>query len=479
MASTALHPIQKTALVTCTLPTASDSAQTPTVTVGFVSVIPPQTAVWNKHVLQDTVLIQSSKTVLQASIADLRARGADLIVALAHIGIETSLPEDDPDNGALSVAQTNGVDVVVAGHTHRRFPGADHASTEEVDNAAGTLARRPAAMPGYAGSDLAVIDLKLARSDSGKWRVLDHVSSLRENTPDTPPSALVQHLAAPAHRAVREDLAETIGETPTDLHNYFALAAPTATDALCAQAIAETAARDLAQTPYADLPVVTATAPHTAGGRAGPAHYLHIPKGYIRKRHVAGLNPYGNQVWAVLQTGAQLRARIEHAARIYTHTNPQNPDQPLLDSRFPSYSFDTFFGLSYEIDPSRPAGQNRIQALKHKGCPLKETDLFILATNQFRAAGGGGYPPCTEDQIVLRSGTNLSDTLAEIVAGRTPMRRPDDSHPWRLRTPDQTMQASFDTSPSAAPFVRQISHLYPKSRAELTPRGFLRLRLTF
>ncbi|MGC8165439.1 hypothetical protein ACP3WT_28185, partial [Salmonella enterica] len=56
-------------------------------------------------------------------------------------------------------------------------------------------------------------------------------------------------------------------------------------------------------------------------------------------------------------------------------------------------------------------------------------DRFILTTNQFRAAGGGGVIATANSDIVLRSKTNISDALIDAL--KHPMESIWPSHrPW-------------------------------------------------
>ena len=68
------------------------------------------------------------------------------------------------------VAALPGIDVVIAGHTHRVFPAPDHPAGPGIDLQAGTLAGKPAVMPGFWGSHLGVIDLGLMPDGEG-WRI--------------------------------------------------------------------------------------------------------------------------------------------------------------------------------------------------------------------------------------------------------------------------------------------------------------------
>ena len=81
---------------------------------------------------------------------------------------------------------------------------------------------------------------------------------------------------------------------------------------------------------------------------------------------------------------------LEHAALLFNALRPNAPSQMLVDNDVPAFQFDTIFGLHYQIDPSAPP-LKRISQLEFNGSPLRLDQEFILASNMFRASGGGGF----------------------------------------------------------------------------------------
>ena len=469
--STNLHltdpgPLRRWAVVSCLLPAVGGHPSS-TLQVGLLSVLPGRTAIWNREVLEDAAEIVSPLESLRSAALTLRAEGADLTVLLAHMGIPQK-GEIAAEEDICALAQIEGIDAVITGHTHLRFPGADHGPRKGVDTQAGTLSNRPAAMPGFGGSDLAVLDLALERDARGGWRVSQHHSHLRDNSAQTLADPVVLSAARISHIGTRKHLEEVVGHTGTALHNYFALAMPTPIDALTARAQAEVIRKGVAGTADSALPILAATAAHTAGGRGGPEHFLHIPPGAVQRRHIAGLVPYQNAVWALRITGADLRRRLEKAAEVFAPLG--SATGPLLDPCRPPFHCDTIYGVTYAIDPQRPRGA-RITALSWQGVPVEPDQQFLLATNQFRAAGGGGFDRTPIADVALRSPLPLTDALIAALATG-----PD--HPWSDALPwhfDATgAQAVHYTSPGALPFLNDIAHLSPDPRG-MTASGFAQI----
>lgn len=468
LTTTPIPNVHETALITSALP-CSDGT-TAQLKLGILSLLPAQTAIWNRFVLQDVATVTDPVDAAHQAIVTLRKQGAEVIIVLAHMGISAKA-----EDSALLLARIPGVDAIITGHTHRRFPGADHVQQRGVDIKTGLLANRPGVMPGHSASDLAVLDLDLTFGENDQWRVRAHQSELRRNTGDISPDPKSLAICAPAHHRARDHLARKLGKTETRLHNYFTLAEPTQTCALIARAKALAMRDAVAGTSAARLPILATAPAHTAGGRGGPGNFLDIAPGDVLRRHLAGLSPYANSIWGLKVSGRDLRAWLEHAALVFAPLRADLPDQLLNDQRIPIYNFDTIYGLSYAIDPTRPPGR-RIRNLMHDGAPVAANKLFLLATNQFRAAGGGGYANLEARRVLLKR--RISNEAALIDA----LRHPDDtlwhnSTPWHLSSADP-LHAVIHTAPKALDHLSDIAHLNPKPLGS-TPAGFARIRLNF
>lgn len=465
-----MSPLRPYALINCPLPGSQGEA----LRVGILSVLPEQTSIWNRHVLQGSAQVSPAEACVQRAVPQLRALGADLVVVLAHMGIEEPNSSSGTRDCALPLAKIDGVDAIITGHTHRRFPGSDHHDNADVDTLGGTLAQCPASMPGYSASDLAVLDLTLSRGPGEGWKVIGHVSRLVPNNPQTLASPAILAACAPAHNATRAYLATPVATLEAPMHTYFSVAKPTPTAALVARAKAITIRRALVGRPEAALPIVATASAHTSGGREGSEHFLHIPAGPVLRRHVAGLDPYLNDIWALRVTGADLRGLLEHAARIYAPLTPGRSAQKLVDTQVPRFDFDTVFGLEYTIDPTRPRGQ-RITTLNHDGHPVQHDQPFVLATNQFRAAGGGGYAAAAKHQILPTAPVPLSYALVKALTASDDMKWRQ-ADPWKLRCTTPTT-AVLLTSPHARSLLSELAAHRPVPLG-IDGQGFLHLQIT-
>ena len=451
------------------LKTGTDTSQgAAPLTLGILSALPQETAIWNASQLPMGAHIQDPLVSLATAAKKLRKDGAGLVIALAHMGITPAEGQKITGNsGAATLAQLPDIDVVIAGHTHQRYPLAPVTCT-------GPVTASPIVMPGNGASDLGVIDLNLVQTSGGGWHIEKYTSRLWPNAGTLKPDPAIIDQTIPAHQATRAYLAEPVAEIGCDLHSYFGMVRPTDTLALAARSKAIEVKQGLAGSGYDDLPILATATTRTVGEKSGPTNYIHIPQGPVLRRHLANFAPATNRICALRITGSMLRDWLEHSARVYNQLSPDTPDQQLRDERNPSFIFDTIYGLDYVIDPSRPVGE-RITSLMHAGAAVTADQQFIIATNHFRAAGGGGYTDLNLPAPLFQS--DLTPVQAIVQALQS-----DGFTDWMHITPWQlncggTFKAVFESSPNAARYFSQISALYPEILGH-TETGFDRIQIT-
>lgn len=461
--------------------------------IGLIGFLPPQIVTWDRRHLEGRVVTRDIVETARAHVPRMKAAGADLIVALAHSGIGEPTHVAGQENASLPLAAVEGIDVVMTGHQHLAFPGPGFDGLAGVDAEKGELHGKPAVMGGFWGSHVGVIDLMLERQGKG-WRIVAQQSTLRpiaRRNDDGSVTALVDSAPAVLEAVAREH-AQTLdyirrpaGWTTTPIHSYFALLAEDPSIQIVTDA-QRWYVRDLLKgTDHADLPLLSAAAPFKSGGRAGPDYYTDIPAGPLALRHVADLYLYPNALRAVLVDGAGLKAWLERSAGIFNRIAPGRQDQPLVDPDFPSYHFDVIDGVSYEIDVSQPsrfgpkgemldAGASRIVNLAWQGRPVTPEMTFVLATNNYRAGGGGFFPGTGGDTTILEAPDGNRDVLLRYIAEHRIVAPAADGN-WRL-APLPGTSVLFDTSPKAVRLLERLPGLAAEPVGR-TPDGFARLRI--
>ena len=409
--------------------------------IGVTGATPPQVMRWARAQIEGRLVVSDILPAVTREVAALRAAGADIVVVLAHSGLGHESDPAEGENVGRLLARIEGVDVVIAGHTHRMYP---HPDDPQAPGDGAVLVQ-----PGFWGSHLGQIDLDLrptlARSGPA-WRVVAaraRLAALGDARDEDRAALRRKVLRLPGlrrqmlrgHRLTRAYSARPVGQTAVPLETYFSLIAPCAATQVIADA--KRAAilpllRDRAD--LKDLPLICATTPFKAGGRSGPAHYTDVPVGAFLLRHAADLYPYSNGLVLLKATGRQLRDWLERSVSVFhrIEPGPRRAPQPLIDPAFASYNFDRMDGLRYEIDLSQPArtnadgdvtrpGPGRIRNLRLSGgMPVRDEALHLVATSAYRAAGGGHFPAAAACETVYESADPVRSALIAHVAKAGP-----------------------------------------------------------
>src|SRR6056297_3601089 len=396
------------------------------VRIGVIGLTPPQITKWDHAHLSGRLQARDMLETARAWIPVIRAAGADLIIALAHSGIEDGPERPMMENAARALSRIPGIDVICAGHSHRIFPGPDHRNTPGADIERSTLHGTPCLKPGFAGSHLGQFDLELTRV-AGVWRIADHSAMLKSAAAAVPSPSLTRALAR-AHAHTRRLTDQVLGVTTAPLHSYLALARNDPATQLINDAQRTALGAALRNTPHGHLPVLSAAAPFKTGGRGGADHYADIATGPLRLGNIADLYGFPNALCGLLVTGADLRDWLERAAICFSHITPGRVSQPLFDPHVPGHHFDVIDGLSYRINLAQPPRYDltgtlinpearRIRDMRHAGHPVSDEDRFIVATNTYRAGGGGPFPALAEQHTVHQRTHAIAGLIADQVAG--------------------------------------------------------------
>ncbi|PWK81548.1 bifunctional 2',3'-cyclic-nucleotide 2'-phosphodiesterase/3'-nucleotidase [Fulvimonas soli] len=388
--------------------------------IGIIGFTPPPILEWDKQNLAGKVTVSGVVEAARKYLPQLEAQHPDLVVAILHGGLDTHPYASEMENGGWHLAGVPGIDVLLLGHSHTEFPGPRYAGLPDVDAQRGFVRGVPAVMGGFFGKDLGVIKLALAR-EHGRWTVdkADTHSEVRPICPKknecVPADPAIAPLVAQAHAAAVAYVDTPIGSSTLRMSSYFAdegnMTALSAVNA----AQADYVRRELPKLrpELADLPVLSAAAAFRTGF-GGPEDYTDVPAGPLTLRSAADLYYYPNTLAAVLVDGAGLKAWLEHSAERFNRIDPgKDGEQPLINGRYVGYNFDQIQGegFSYVIDVSRPAGQ-RIAALSFKGRPVTPQQRFVVATNNYRAGGGGHFPGLDGGNIVLAAPDGAREILA-------------------------------------------------------------------
>ncbi|MDB4218598.1 bifunctional 2',3'-cyclic-nucleotide 2'-phosphodiesterase/3'-nucleotidase, partial [Planktomarina temperata] len=461
--------------------------------IGLIGFVPPQIMNWDRKHLEGKVQTRDIVATAKAYVPQMKEEGADLIIALCHSGIGGANAEDGMENAAVPLAGIEGIDAILTGHSHLVFPSSKYTDFVGVDTEAGTIGGKPGVMGGFWGSHMGLLDLLIER-DGNSWRVLSHTAEARpisKRNEDRSYTALAEDYA-PVLAAARLEHEETlkyvrtaVGKTDAPLHSYFALVADDPSVQIVSDAQTWYIKEQMVGTAYAGLPVLSAAAPFKAGGRGGPEYYTDVPVGAVAIKNVADLYLYPNTVRAVKVTGQQVKDWLERSAGMFNQVKAGDQDAPLLNPSFPSYNFDVMDGVNYQIDLSQPAkfdtdgaeinpNVSRITNLMFGGAPIDLGAEFIVATNNYRASGGGSFPGAKGDTVVFEGPDTNRDIIVRYLVDQGTVNPKADAN-WSF-APLAGTTVLFETGPAGAGYADSVEGVSIE-RAGSSDTGFANFRI--
>ena len=296
----------------------------------------------------------------QARTDALRAEGADLVIALTHLGVHG---ESEPSRSQDIYAAVSGIDLILDGHSHTLMSAGE---AGEPIQSTGTKAA-------YIGA--VIIDNKTRTIE-------DRFLVSMENAEQDP---VVSGIAAEIRAAVDAAFAEVIGVSEAELEGDRAFNRTGETnhgnfssDAMYAYMLARPES-------------LRTDTDHLISLINGGAIREAIHAGPLTRGDLNTVHPFGNTLCLVYCTGAQLLEALEASTF-------RTPEQV---GGFPHCT-----GLQWTLDTTRPYDKGefypastyrapvsirRVSIQSVNGLPFSETETYAVVTSDFCATGGDTY----------------------------------------------------------------------------------------
>ncbi|HEF1852089.1 TPA: bifunctional 2',3'-cyclic-nucleotide 2'-phosphodiesterase/3'-nucleotidase [Bacillus cereus] len=448
-----------------------EAGQKQIVKIGVMGFVPPQIMNWDKANLEGQVKAKDIVQTAKKLVPEMKAQGADIIVALAHSGVDKSGYNEGMENSSFYLAtEVPGVNAVLMGHSH----------TEVKDVFNGV----PVVMPGVFGSNLGIIDMQLKKVN-GKWEVqkdqskpqLRPIADSKGNPLVASDQKLVNEIKD-EHEKTIEYVNTHVGKTKAPINSYFSLVQDDPSVQIVTNAQKWYVEQELKKPEYEkikDIPVLSAGAPFKAGGRNGATYYTDIPAGTLAIKNVADLYVYPNTLYAVKVNGAQVKEWLEMSAGQFNQIDPKKTEeQPLVNIGYPTYNFDILDGLKYEIDVTQPAkydkdgkvvnaNANRIVNMTYEGKPVADNQEFIVATNNYRGSSQT-FPGVSKGEVVYQSQDETRQIIVKYMQKIKDIDPAADQN-WTFKPiVADKLNTTFDSSPNAQKYIKKdgkISYVGP------------------
>lgn len=283
----------------------------------------------------------------KAVVAELKDK-TDVIVALAHLGVDKS----SADTSIKVAEQVPDIDVIIDGHSH---------TVMEKGMTVGSVL---IAQTGEYSKNIGKVELTL---DGTKLKSKTASLTMKPATDSIQADSAVLAIIDEIKKSQDAVLSQVVGSTSVKLvgDREVVRVGESNLGNLITDAMLDETGADVALT-------------NGGGIRAS------IEAGPITKGQVITVLPFGNYIQTKRVKGADIAAALELGVSGYP--------EPL--GGFPHVG-----GLSFVLDASLPKGQ-RVSEVKIKGAPLDLQKEYLLATNDFMAAGGDQYTMFKDYPIV-------------------------------------------------------------------------------
>ncbi|MCX5407979.1 5'-nucleotidase C-terminal domain-containing protein [Streptomyces sp. NBC_00335] len=378
------------------------------VKVAVLGLTNPGIAIWDKANVQGKMTFPGLEEQAAKYVPRLRSLGADVVIVSAHSGSSGTSSYGDQlphiENAAGLVAeQVPGIDAILVGHAHTEIP--EYRVRNKATGKDVVLSE-----PLKWGQRLTLFDFELTWV-KGCWSV-SKVSArvLNSNTAVEDPE--IVGLLSDEHRKVVAYVNQVIGTSTQAMSSVDGPVKDVAIIDLINHVQAETVRGALAGTEWAALPVLSQASCFSRTAA--------IPAGQVTIRDAAGLYPFENTLEARLLTGAQIKEYLEYSARYFVRTAPGDVVDPAKLTNAegtPDYNYDAVYGLTYDIDISEPVGA-RISGLSFQGKPVDPAAQFVLAVNNYRAAGGGNFPHVPQAKQLWANSDEIRNTIIQWVKAK-------------------------------------------------------------
>ncbi|MBD8068600.1 bifunctional 2',3'-cyclic-nucleotide 2'-phosphodiesterase/3'-nucleotidase [Bacillus sp. PS06] len=447
-----------------------------TIKVGVTGFVPPQILNWDYGHLNGKLVVKDIIESANEVVPQMKAEGADVVVVLAHSGIDSSDHFSGMEDATYHLTNVDGVDAVLSGHAHSIFPAVPgttpaFADGNGFDNTKGTINGVPVTMPGSWADHIGQIDLTLENVD-GEWTVTDSQAAVLP-TKDSASDEGLEALIKKEHDETVEYVNGPVGKTSAPINSYFALVQDDPSVQIVSNAQKWYVEKWIAGagSEYKDLPVLSSAAPFKAGGRDGSdaSYFTDIPEGTIAIKNVADLYLYPNTVYALKINGTELKNWIEWSAGQFNQIDPnKSEEQSLINYNFRSYNFDVLDGVTYEIDVTKPAkydndqnlinpDSSRVKNLQYNGQPVTADMEFIVATNNYRAGTNKIVNPDGKNTVLVAPDENRQAIIDYIVA--TGEINPSADNNWNIAPILGNVNVTFASAAKAQTYLDSESNI--------------------
>lgn len=371
------------------------------VQVAFVGVETPEAQTKaNPALIQGLTFLAGNEmyAAVQAQVDAARTAGADIVIVLAHLGVDSS---SEPNTSYDLYKKVSGIDFIIDGHSHTVMIKGPNG--EKIQSTGTALANVGAV----------IIDNATKKIESNQLIPIWHTEKVDENEVTVYDYTKSDETVANAAKAIIDpidaDYDQKFAESAVDLNG--AKAPGNRTEETNLGDLITDAMMWAIKTKAPGVDMTNAVAITNGGGIRAP-----IAKGDITKKDVNTVLPFGNTLAVVYVKGSELLEALE-ASTYCTPKSlggfPQFAGMEVelntaceYDANDTTYPGSTYFG---------PKSINRITIKTVNGKAFDKDATYAVITNNFLAAGGDTYYAFAAAQTQFDTGLPLDEILMEYI----------------------------------------------------------------
>ena len=364
------------------------------VTVGVFGLATPETATKAHPAKLEGVTFLAEDELFacaQEQVDELTAEGCDYIICLGHLGIDA----ESTGNRSIDLLENvTGIDVFIDGHSH-----SEQSDIAEVTDGTGMVGDTILTSTGTKLDNIGVVDIAADGTIDATTIPMEDVTATEGFTPDQDIATRVSEINA----QIEEDMGQVIGTSEVDLDGVRenVRASETNLGDLITDAMLWQAGQDNEE--------VDAAITNGGGIRAS------IAAGDITKKSVNDVLPFGNTLYVVELTGAELLEALE--ASTYCTPEPVGAFPQVAGIEF---TINT--GAAYDAGENypgttyaEPASINRVTILTVGGQAFDADATYTIVTNDFLAAGGDTYYAFSAAESGYDTGISLDQVVMDYI----------------------------------------------------------------
>ena len=349
------------------------------------------------------VKILNTVKVAQKQVKLLKAAGCDIIVAVAHMGVD--------DNGGTTSqklrSKVPGIDVILDGHSHTLCPSKIDPATDAPPNVCGTSARDAliASQVGSLADGFGIVQISVSNVDGysykeEKVKVADYSAFAEDATIKAKLDAVKTEIGPTMSVVVGSTTnALTAFRTPTVTIDDSVRGGESVLGNVIADAYRIVSGADIGMMNgggiRASIPGVATPDPSL-----DPTVYPYS----ITKGDLNTTQPYGNNVIVIKVKGKLIKEMLEHSVSAY----------PTEIGAFMQVS-----GMTFTFDPTKEARSpkdgtagKRITSITIGGKKYNKNKYYTIAMPDFAIMGGDNYNMLKKAKVVKSVGTDVDVLIA-------------------------------------------------------------------